>query len=134
MAAGDDVTLTTIQLQPIASLQTLDNVTSPNETLSNWTDKDLEAFLLQHLGPRYRSQAEAAVLILVYVLIFVTGVAGNACTCLVIVRNKRMHTATNYYLFSLAVSDLLTLLLGKASYLEAACKAYRPIYIRPIHV
>ncbi|KAH9392547.1 G-protein coupled receptor, partial [Tyrophagus putrescentiae] len=37
---------------------------------------------------------------------------GNICTCIVIARNKYMHTATNYYLFSLAVSDLLLLVLG----------------------
>lgn len=29
-----------------------------------------------------------------------------------IARNKCMHTATNYYLFSLAVSDLLLLVSG----------------------
>lgn len=44
--------------------------------------------------------------------IFVTGLLGNLVTCLVIMRNKHMHTATNYYLFSLAVSDLLLLLTG----------------------
>lgn len=76
-------------------------------------DIDLEALLRLSLGPRKRSPGETYILILVYVLIFITGVVGNVCTCFVIVRNKRMHTATNYYLFSLAVSDLLTLLLGK---------------------
>lgn len=47
-----------------------------------------------------------------YVLIFVTGLFGNIITCIVIIRNKSMHTATNYYLFSLAISDLLLLLSG----------------------
>ena len=49
----------------------------------------------------------------IYVLIFLTGVAGNVDVCLVIVKNKSMHTATNYYLFSLAVSDLMILVLGR---------------------
>ncbi|XP_041984594.1 pyrokinin-1 receptor-like [Aricia agestis] len=49
---------------------------------------------------------------IVYSVIFVTGVVGNIFTCTVIVRNKSMHTATNYYLFSLAVSDLLLLVSG----------------------
>ncbi|XP_048189843.1 neuromedin-U receptor 2 [Perognathus longimembris pacificus] len=48
----------------------------------------------------------------VYALIFLAGVAGNALVCLVIVRHQAMRTPTNYYLFSLAVSDLLVLLLG----------------------
>ncbi|XP_064477286.1 pyrokinin-1 receptor-like [Ornithodoros turicata] len=49
---------------------------------------------------------------IVYALILVTGVTGNVCTCIVIARNRYMHTATNFYLFSLAISDLLLLLLG----------------------
>ncbi|VVC44553.1 Hypothetical protein CINCED_3A015208 [Cinara cedri] len=49
---------------------------------------------------------------LIYTLIFVSGVVGNVSTCIVIARNKYMHTATNYYLFSLAVSDLLLLVSG----------------------
>ncbi|XP_076644712.1 pyrokinin-1 receptor [Halictus rubicundus] len=50
--------------------------------------------------------------IMIYVAIFVTGTIGNISTCIVIARNKLMHTATNYYLFSLAVSDLLLLVSG----------------------
>ncbi|XP_050346613.1 pyrokinin-1 receptor-like isoform X2 [Nymphalis io] len=45
-------------------------------------------------------------------LIFITGLFGNLFTCVVIIRNKSMHTATNYYLFSLAISDLLLLVSG----------------------
>lgn len=48
----------------------------------------------------------------IYVVIFFTGLVGNVSTCVVIARNKSMHTATNYYLFSLAVSDLLLLISG----------------------
>ncbi|XP_050428144.1 pyrokinin-1 receptor-like isoform X2 [Adelges cooleyi] len=47
-----------------------------------------------------------------YSLIFVTGVIGNSITCLVIAKHKYMHTATNYYLFSLAASDLILLVSG----------------------
>ncbi|XP_055607936.1 uncharacterized protein LOC129755453 [Uranotaenia lowii] len=49
---------------------------------------------------------------IIYVLIFVTGVIGNISTCIVISKNKSMHTATNYYLFSLAISDFLLLISG----------------------
>ncbi|XP_049279754.1 pyrokinin-1 receptor isoform X1 [Anopheles funestus] len=47
-----------------------------------------------------------------YLLIFLTGVIGNISTCIVISRNRSMHTATNYYLFSLAISDFLLLVSG----------------------
>lgn len=48
----------------------------------------------------------------IYIIIFLTGLVGNVSTCIVISRNKSMHTATNYYLFSLAISDLLLLITG----------------------
>lgn len=49
----------------------------------------------------------------IYVIIFIAGVLGNVITCVVIYKNKTMHTATNYYLFNLAVSDFLVLIFGK---------------------
>lgn len=51
-----------------------------------------------------------------YLFIFVAGVLGNVITCTVISRNKSMHTATNYYLFNLAISDLILLLSGKSNH------------------
>lgn len=48
-----------------------------------------------------------------YFLIFVTGILGNLITCVVIAKNKTMHTATNYYLFNLAVSDFFVLIFGE---------------------
>lgn len=59
------------------------------------------------------SEAVLILLTVIYVIIFITGVLGNVVTCIVIARNKGMHTAVNYYLFSLAVSDLLLLISGK---------------------
>ncbi|EDV92944.1 neuromedin-U receptor 2 [Drosophila grimshawi] len=52
------------------------------------------------------------VLTICYALIFVAGVLGNLITCIVISRNNFMHTATNFYLFNLAVSDLILLVSG----------------------
>lgn len=48
-----------------------------------------------------------------YSIISLAGLLGNVITCIVISKNKSMHTATNYYLFNLAVSDLTLLLAGK---------------------
>jgi neuromedin U receptor 1 len=50
---------------------------------------------------------------IIYTTMFLTGVLGNLAVCVVIIRNRSMHTAINYYLFSLAISDLIILLLGK---------------------
>ncbi|XP_075974555.1 neuromedin-U receptor 1-like isoform X2 [Anticarsia gemmatalis] len=40
-------------------------------------------------------------------IVFVASLVGNILTCIVIYHDKTMHTATNYYLFNLAISDLL---------------------------
>lgn len=69
-----------------------------------------------HEDPHFMPEEPLFVLILVtvcYAVIFIAGILGNLITCLVIYRNKSMHTATNYYLFNLAISDLTLLLLGK---------------------
>lgn len=54
-----------------------------------------------------------ATLSVCYALIFVAGVLGNLITCIVISRNNFMHTATNFYLFNLAISDLILLCSGR---------------------
>ena len=74
---------------------------------------DVEVLLTDILGSRRKELPSVIALTVVYLLIFFTGLIGNISTCIVIARNSYMRTATNYYLFSLAVSDLLTLLFGK---------------------
>ncbi|KAK3920072.1 Pyrokinin-1 receptor [Frankliniella fusca] len=73
----------------------------------------LEHYLEMMRGPKHLALSVVWPLTVIYVVIFVTGVIGNVAVCVVIVRNASMHTATNYYLFSLAVSDLALLLLGE---------------------
>ncbi|XP_036029547.1 LOW QUALITY PROTEIN: neuromedin-U receptor 1-like [Onychomys torridus] len=73
----------------------------------NLTDETLR---WKYLGPQ---QSELFVPICVmYLLIFVVGTVGNGLTCTVILHHKAMKTPTNFYLLSLAVSDLLVLLVG----------------------
>jgi neuropeptide FF receptor 2 len=42
-----------------------------------------------------------------YGLIILLALIGNAVVILVVARNKRMHTPTNYFIVNLAVSDIL---------------------------
>ncbi|KAM4772485.1 neuromedin-U receptor 1 [Rhinophrynus dorsalis] len=70
----------------------------------------LEELLSKYLGPRRSSYFTP--ICVVYLLIFAVGAVGNTLTCIVIIKHKIMRTPTNYYLFSLAISDLLVLLLG----------------------
>ena len=84
-----------------------------------WKDWDLEnlteaEYLAKVLGPKYLPLKMVIPLTIAYVTIFVTGIFGNVTTCVVIIRNPSMQTATNYYLFSLAISDLTLLTLGES--------------------
>ncbi|XP_006619356.1 pyrokinin-1 receptor-like [Apis dorsata] len=80
----------------------LDNYTSPIVEFLQQEDSSIRRDPLYIVLP----------ITVIYAVIFVTGLVGNISTCVVIARNKSMHTATNYYLFSLAVSDLLLLISG----------------------
>ncbi|KAG5670309.1 hypothetical protein PVAND_000585 [Polypedilum vanderplanki] len=79
-----------------------------NLTLSTITNS---AVVKNEVG--YRDSLSIIVPITIcYLIIFIAGVLGNVITCVVIAKNKTMHTATNYYLFNLAVSDFLVLIFG----------------------
>lgn len=77
--------------------------------VSNMSDQE---YLDMILGPQRMGYQIVVPMTVIYVIIFLTGVLGNIAVCLVIVKHKSMHTATNYYLFSLAMADLVTLMLG----------------------
>ncbi|XP_025410933.1 neuropeptides capa receptor [Sipha flava] len=87
-------------------------------------NETMESYLLRTRGPKHLSLNIVVPITAIYVFIFVTGVIGNIAVCVVIVRNNFMHTATNYYLFSLAVSDLTLLLLGLPNDLSVYWQQY----------
>ncbi|XP_045487754.1 neuropeptides capa receptor isoform X2 [Pieris rapae] len=71
-----------------------------------------EEMLWCTMGPRRLPLSRIIPITVFLLVIFLTGVIGNVAVCVVIVRHPAMHTDTNYYLFSLALSDLLLLLFG----------------------
>ncbi|XP_050068891.1 neuropeptides capa receptor [Anopheles maculipalpis] len=84
----------------------------PCDPSSDEFDCSVGDFLVYARGPQRMPLFTAMLVTILFVGILVTGVIGNLIVCLVIVRHPSMRTATNYYLFSLAVSDLIFLLLG----------------------
>lgn len=72
----------------------------------------MENYLELYLGPRSLPLETLVPVTIIYVIIFVTGVFGNVTTCIVILTNQYMQTATNYYLFNLAMADMTTLVVG----------------------
>lgn len=80
---------------------------------SNLTLKEKIALeIYEKNGPVRDELGTALIMTIIYSLILFTGIVGNTATCIVIVKTKYLHTSVNYYLFSLACSDLLLLILG----------------------
>lgn len=69
-------------------------------------------FVLHERGRQMQDLWDAIPMTLVYSFTLLAGIAGNLIVCIVIVRHPTMHTATNYYLFNLALSDMVYLLFG----------------------
>lgn len=89
---------------------------SSTHALNNTKSQNDDDIIPKPLNNKFdvaNSEIILIMLTVIYVIIFITGVLGNVVTCIVIARNKGMHTAVNYYLFSLAVSDLLLLISGE---------------------
>lgn len=74
--------------------------------LANGTDLNLVEILGPKQSPFFFPVTS------VYLFIFLVGLSGNLLTCTVIARHKKMRNPTNFYLLSLALSDLLVLLFG----------------------
>ncbi|XP_059166790.1 pyrokinin-1 receptor-like, partial [Physella acuta] len=110
----------------------LPKVTNTSGLSLNWSGQDNMTYqsydvgkvLLELFGAKRKEMLSVVVLMIVYSIIFLTGVIGNVCTCIVIARNAYMRTVTNYYLFSLAVSDVLTLLFALPPELYSIWEAY----------
>lgn len=94
----------------------------PNETVEQFYNRctnlsvfdcSEEEMLTLTMGPKRLPLSQIVPYSVVLMLLFITGAVGNVVVCLVIVRHPALHTATNYYLFSLALSDLLLLSFGK---------------------
>lgn len=85
-----------------------DNTSDINQLNSSMVNVSNTTYLMPKRDPLYI----VVPMTIMYSVIFVTGVIGNSITCMVIAKHKYMHTATNYYLFSLAVSDLILLVSG----------------------
>lgn len=110
-----------------------------NGTLDFWRDWDLSdlteaEYLSKVLGPKYLSLRLVIPLTIAYVVIFITGVFGNVATCTVIIRNSSMQTATNYYLFSLAISDLTLLILGERTKGDTQMSGCSRFSVLPLHL
>lgn len=87
-----------------------------NRTNFNWTDSRIvewEKFAeLAKYEPESQKPAVKALLIVAYSVIIIMSLFGNMLVCHVVLKNKRMHSATSLFIVNLAVSDIMIMLLN----------------------
>ncbi|XP_030065710.1 probable G-protein coupled receptor 83 [Microcaecilia unicolor] len=89
---------------------------SLNRTGFNWSDSRIvewERFAeLARYEPESQKPTVKALLIVAYSVIIVMSLFGNVLVCHVVMKNKRMHSATSLFIVNLAVSDIMITLLN----------------------
>nr|AAK58514.1 G-protein-coupled receptor 74 [Mus musculus] len=85
------------------SSESWNHIWSGNDTQHHWYS-DINITYVNY----YLHQPQvAAVFISSYLLIFVLCMVGNTVVCFIVIRNRHMHTVTNFLILNLAISDLL---------------------------
>jgi hypothetical protein len=94
----------------LSNMYDLQNI-SENQSFDN-----ISLFIKEILGDSQINNESLYFFTTIYSLFLVVGFCGNLCTCIVILTNDYMRTATNVYLFNLAVADIATLTIGRRFY------------------
>ena len=87
-----------------------------NKTDLTWDDLSREDQLLLlevEIGLATMDIEWAVPLTVYYVILFMVGIIGNLLTCLIICTNAYMRTPSNFFLVSLAVTDMMSLICGE---------------------
>jgi hypothetical protein len=99
------------------------------KNLSNVSeDENISVLIQEMLGDSHINYESLFFLIIIYSIFLVVGVFGNLSTCIVILTNEYMRTATNVYLFNLAIADIATLVICKLSVRLPKAVAYHEYY------
>ena len=77
------------------------------------SDDNISFFIEEMLGDSHLSFEYIFFLSIIYSIFLIVGVPGNLSTCMVIISNEYMRTATNVYPLNLAIADTATLVISK---------------------
>ncbi|KAM5180187.1 G-protein coupled receptor 83 [Mantella aurantiaca] len=87
-----------------------------NSSLFSWNNYNLAEWQNFVENRRYGTESQnpmvKALLIVAYSFIIVFSLFGNVLVCHVVIKNKRMHSATSLFIVNLAVADILITLLN----------------------
>ena len=76
-------------------------------------DDNISSYIEATLGDTHINWSTLLPLTFIYSVFLIVGVFGNLSTCIVIISNEYMRTATNVYLLNLAIADIATLVISK---------------------
>ncbi|XP_062997874.1 G-protein coupled receptor 83-like [Elgaria multicarinata webbii] len=83
---------------------------------SSFFDEDLDVDNMGDFGTRYEGESQSrtvkALLIVAYSVIICISLFGNVVVCHVVIKNKRMHSATSLFIVNLAVADIMITILN----------------------
>ena len=71
-----------------------------------------ESYIRKFYPPKF-DQDTALPMTVFYAILFFAGVPGNLLTCFIILLNSYMRAPPNFFLFNLAIVDIITLTIGK---------------------
>lgn len=87
----------------------------PNQSFFH-SDLDLEDLGDFDSGTKYEGESQSrtvkALLIVAYSVIICISLFGNILVCHVVIKNKRMHSATSLFIVNLAVADVMITILN----------------------
>lgn len=96
-----------------------------NSSLFSWNNYSLADWQNFIENRRYGTESQnpmvKALLIVAYSFIIVFSLFGNVLVCHVVIKNKRMHSATSLFIVNLAVADILITLLNTPFTLVRTC-------------
>ena len=84
------------------------------------------------LGPQQANVVLSICLSTLYAILFVVGFFGNLLTALIIIFNSYMRVPPNFFLLSLAVADMITLLGGKKLYIFDSIQTNRIVHFKHV--
>ena len=80
-----------------------------------FTPEEKDVYLEEVIGPQKKyGKHKIWIPTIFYSVVSILGVPGNILTCTTILANSYMRTVPNFFILNLAITDLITLLGGKA--------------------
>lgn len=112
-ASGDGfTTMSTLSAATTMSASTL-SASTMSTTMSMHRSGSLDVrYEVEHKDDLINNTYVQIVFCIIYATVFVLGIFGNALVCYVVLRNRAMHSVTNYFITNLAISDILLCVLA----------------------